>query len=367
MSSSNNKLLLLTMFSVGFLIGGAVGFVGVNQQQQQHQIHDIENDQEQEIDDDDITVVNCKFYNKQSYLSSHHTSFPSPHSSLSNSPTSSVIPKLHQLHIHQKELYKKQQTLHSYIITFNHKYTCLLTETNVFKGYSCLQMSKSKEKLDLLQQKIKCKGKSVSDNINGGFGYILEIKNYMKMQMAEMKWLEQFKETYEEKLENSMKELDKMKEEFNEFNANPVIHRRRHRKIRRSSGINAENKEQDGENEFCTINPISNSTYENSTPSFVPLSASIQSAPPSPPHFKTPSRIVPTNYGSEIKLKLMTTEDKVLRSSNIRERYMKYRPTISSRLNPVRRCELGLRSSVGVLSPRYLSDVKMDTGYNEDV
>ncbi|CAG8591753.1 6130_t:CDS:2 [Funneliformis mosseae] len=149
-------------------------------------------------------------------------------------------------------------------------------------------------------------------------------------------------------------------------NANPVIHRRRHRKIRRSSGINAENKEQDGENEFCTINPISNSTYENSTPSFVPLSASIQSAPPSPPHFKTPSRIVPTNYGSEIKLKLMTTEDKVLRSSNIRERYMKYRPTISSRLNPVRRCELGLRSSVGVLSPRYLSDVKMDTGYNED-
>lgn len=99
-------------------------------------------------------------------------------------------------------------------------------------------------------------------------------------------------------------------------NANPVIHRRRHRKIRRSSGINAENKEQDGENEFCTINPISNSTYENSTPSFVPLSASIQSAPPSPPHFKTPSRIVPTNYGSEIKLKLMTTEDKVLRSSS---------------------------------------------------
>src|SRR4051794_3687631 len=118
MSSSNNKLLLLTMFSVGFLIGGAVGFGGVNQQQQQHQIHDIENDQEQEIDDDDITVVNCKFYNKQSYLSSHHTSFPSLHSSLSNSSTSSVIPKLHQLHIHQKELYKKQQTLHSYIITF---------------------------------------------------------------------------------------------------------------------------------------------------------------------------------------------------------------------------------------------------------
>ncbi|CAI2172019.1 5636_t:CDS:2 [Funneliformis geosporum] len=213
MSSSNNNLLLLTMFSVGFLIGGGVvGFVGVNQQQQHHQIHDVESDREQDIDDDDITVVNCKFYNKQSYLSSLHSTLFT-----SNSPTSSVIPKLNQLHIYQKELYKKQQTLHSYIISFNHKYTCLLTETNVFKGYSCLQMSKSKEKLELFQEKIKCKGKSVSDNINGGFGYILEIKNYMKMQVAEMKWLEKLKETYEEKLENSMKELDEMKEKFNEF------------------------------------------------------------------------------------------------------------------------------------------------------
>ncbi|CAI2172021.1 5637_t:CDS:2 [Funneliformis geosporum] len=161
--------------------------------------------------------------------------------------------------------------------------------------------------------------------------------------------------------------------------ATSVLHRHRHRKIRRSSDINTDNKpkEQVGENFkqpisndlSCTKYPSSNSrsTYEHSTPAFVPLSASIQSAPPSPPHFTTPSRIVPTNYGSEIKLKLMTREDKVLRFSSIREQYMKYRPTISSRLNPIRRCELGLRSSVGVLSPRYLSDVKMDTGYNEDV
>jgi hypothetical protein len=60
----------------------------------------------------------------------------------------------------------------------------------------------------------------------------------------------------------------------------------------------------------------SKSAYANSTPDFVPLSASMQSAPPSPPHFKTPSRIVPTNYGSEIKLKLMTNEDKALRISS---------------------------------------------------
>jgi hypothetical protein len=46
---------------------------------------------------------------------------------------------------------------------------------------------------------------------------------------------------------------------------------------------------------------------------------------------------------------------------------MKFRPTISSGLNPIRRCELGQRSSVGVLSSRYLADVKMDIGYNEDV
>ncbi|CAB4389562.1 hypothetical protein RhiirA5_365960 [Rhizophagus irregularis] len=161
------------------------------------------------------------------------------------------------------------------------------------------------------------------------------------------------------------------------------IHRYRHRKIKRSSSRTRyfeDKQREEGSSQNKTTKSISHSSslqsiksplqsksaYANSTPDFVPLSASIQSAPPSPPHFKTPSRIVPTNYGSEIKLKLMSSEDKALRLSNMKEQHMKFRPTISSRLNPIRRCELGQRSSVGVLSSRYLADVKMDIGYNED-
>jgi hypothetical protein len=111
------------------------------------------------------------------------------------------------------------------------------------------------------------------------------------------------------------------------------IHRYRHRKIKRSSSRtkNFEDKQkEEGSSQNKTTKSISNSSsfqsnksplqsksaYANSTPDFVPLSESIQSAPPSPPHFKTPSRIVPTNFGSEIKLKLMTSEDKALRLSS---------------------------------------------------
>ncbi len=102
-----------------------------------------------------------------------------------------------------------------------------------------------------------------------------------------------------------------------------TIHRSRHRKIKRSPNINSNNLEDNrgqkvSDKPTKSISSLKNnktprSAYENSTPDFVPLSASIQSAPPSPPHFKVPSRIVPTNYGSEIKLKLMTNEDKALR------------------------------------------------------
>ncbi|RIA94740.1 hypothetical protein C1645_759497 [Glomus cerebriforme] len=241
MSSSNNNLLLSTVFTVGFIVGGVVvRFVGDNNSkgsQQQILIDDIEGDLEKEIDDDDITVVSCKCYkthfSKSSF--SHHSSslsissLYSSYSSLSNFLTSpdspksltstfDLITKLNQLHTYQKSLYKKQQTFYSDTISFNHQYTCVSKETNMFKDYSCLQISKSKEKLDFLQHKIKSlqssffKGISTLENIN-----ISEINNNMKMQIAELKWLENFNEIYKEKLENFIKNLDEMKNNFNEY------------------------------------------------------------------------------------------------------------------------------------------------------
>lgn len=230
MLSSNNSLLLSTVFTVGFIVGGViVSLIDVKKKnnkesQQQILIDDIENDQ----GDDDITVSNCKYYKKHFTKSSfssprHHSPSPSIsslHSSLSNFLTSpnpfisihEFITKLNQLHVHQKNLYKRQQTLQSDTISFNYHYTYLLTETNVFKDYSCLQISKSKEKIDLLQQKIKS---LQSSSVN--YEYISEINNIMKIQIAEMKWLENFSEMYEEKSENFMKNLNEMKERFNEY------------------------------------------------------------------------------------------------------------------------------------------------------
>ncbi|GES89081.1 hypothetical protein GLOIN_2v1522971 [Rhizophagus clarus] len=171
-SSSNSNLILSTVFTVGFIVGGVVvRFVGVNdskESQQQILIDDIENDQEEkEIDDDDITL----------------------------------------------------QTFYSDKISYNHQYNCLITEINVFKDYSHLQISKSNEKLDFCRQNIKSlqssflKGISTLEKIN-----ISEINNNMKFQLAEMKWLENFNEIYKEKLDNYyMKNLDEMKRKFNDY------------------------------------------------------------------------------------------------------------------------------------------------------
>ncbi|GBC09207.1 hypothetical protein RclHR1_08690010 [Rhizophagus clarus] len=245
-SSSNSNLILSTVFTVGFIVGGVVvRFVGVNdskESQQQILIDDIENDQEEkEIDDDDITLVSCKYrckshFSKSSFSSSSSiASLYSSYSSLSNpslsefitSPDSSnsfistydLITKLNQLRTYQKNLYKKQQTFYSDKISYNHQYNCLITEINVFKDYSHLQISKSNEKLDFCRQNIKSlqssflKGISTLEKIN-----ISEINNNMKFQLAEMKWLENFNEIYKEKLDNYyMKNLDEMKRKFNDY------------------------------------------------------------------------------------------------------------------------------------------------------
>ncbi|CAB4412069.1 unnamed protein product [Rhizophagus irregularis] len=240
-SSSNSSLLLSTVFTVGFIVGGVVvRFVGVNDNkgsQQQILINDIE---EKEIDDDDITVVGCnycykKHLSKSSFSSSSSTSsIYSSYYSLSNpslsdfltppdSPnpftsTYNLITKLNQLRTYQKNLYKKQQSFYSDTISFNHQYNCLITEINVFKDYSLLQISKSKERLDFLQQKIKSiqfsflKGISTLENID-----ISGINNNKKFQLVEIKWLENFNEIYEEKLDNYTKNLDEMKRRFNEY------------------------------------------------------------------------------------------------------------------------------------------------------
>jgi hypothetical protein len=252
-SSSNSSLLLSTVFTVGFIVGGVVvRFVGVNDgvndgindgvndskgTRQQILIDDIENDQEKEIDDDDITIVSCKYCYKKHFsksslssISSIYSSYyslsspslseflTSPDSPNSFTSTYDIITKLNQLRTYQKNLYKKQQSLYSDTISFNHQYNCLITEINVFKDYSHLQISKSKENLNFLQQKIKSlqssflKGTSTLENIN-----ISEINNNMKFQLAEMKWLENFNEIYNEKLDNYMKNLDEMKRNFNEY------------------------------------------------------------------------------------------------------------------------------------------------------
>src|SRR6266498_3490199 len=99
MLSSNNNLLLTTIFMLGFIVGGVVG---ITWQQIILLIYNIKNDKKQ-----DLIVINYKYVKKHlSFFSNFFTS-----SNLSNSFTLSIyimFTKLNQLHIYQKDLYKKQ-------------------------------------------------------------------------------------------------------------------------------------------------------------------------------------------------------------------------------------------------------------------
>ncbi|CAG8539735.1 1070_t:CDS:2, partial [Dentiscutata heterogama] len=73
---------------------------------------------------------------------------------------------------------------------------------------------------------------------------------------------------------------------------------------------------------------------------------------------KSPSRIIKTKQGCEIKLKRMTESEKYIRKSATR-------PTISSLLRPNRMVEIGKCNLVLVPSERYLINGKVDGGLNE--
>ena len=92
MSSSNNSLLLSSVFTVGFIVGGVVArFVSLNNNKELPHRFLIGNDREKEIDDDDITVVSYEYYNNKSSCHSSSSSFSSLYlsfSSLSNFLTS---------------------------------------------------------------------------------------------------------------------------------------------------------------------------------------------------------------------------------------------------------------------------------------
>ncbi|CAG8629335.1 6148_t:CDS:2, partial [Acaulospora colombiana] len=113
-------------------------------------------------------------------------------------------------------------------------------------------------------------------------------------------------------------------------------------------------------------NKISND-FDNESPdvlSYTPILAARCSQKPSPPD-ETPSRYMTTKEGVDLKLKLMTRQQQVIRSVGFKEEYLQSRPTISSPLAPVRKAEIGKRNAIGVLSPRYLDDGKKDKSLNE--
>ncbi|CAG8645005.1 9191_t:CDS:2 [Dentiscutata erythropus] len=79
---------------------------------------------------------------------------------------------------------------------------------------------------------------------------------------------------------------------------------------------------------------------------------------------KSPSRIIKTKQGCEIKLKRMTESEKYIRKSALSS-YEATRPTISSLLRPNRMVEIGKCNLVLVPSERYLINGKVDGGLNE--
>ncbi|KAF0447601.1 hypothetical protein F8M41_002772 [Gigaspora margarita] len=79
---------------------------------------------------------------------------------------------------------------------------------------------------------------------------------------------------------------------------------------------------------------------------------------------KSPSRIIKTKRGCEIKLKRMTESEKYIRKSALSS-YETTRPTISSLLRPNRMVEIGKCNLVLVPSERYLINGKADGGLNE--
>ncbi|CAG8521593.1 23838_t:CDS:2 [Cetraspora pellucida] len=79
---------------------------------------------------------------------------------------------------------------------------------------------------------------------------------------------------------------------------------------------------------------------------------------------KSPSRIIKTKQGCEIKLKRMTESEKYIRKSALSS-YEAVRPTISSWLRPNRMVEIGNRNLVLVPSERYLTNGKVDCGLNK--
>ncbi|CAG8788560.1 10675_t:CDS:2, partial [Racocetra persica] len=81
---------------------------------------------------------------------------------------------------------------------------------------------------------------------------------------------------------------------------------------------------------------------------------------------KSPSRIIKTKQGCEIKLKRITESEKYIRKS-VLSSYEAVRPTISSWLRPNRMVEIGNRNLVLVPSERYLTvtNGKVDCGLNK--
>ncbi|CAG8750266.1 1624_t:CDS:2, partial [Acaulospora morrowiae] len=122
------------------------------------------------------------------------------------------------------------------------------------------------------------------------------------------------------------------------------LHEERHRKVC-SDLKDLElpiDSSQEHENSTLLIDHNNEST---NTPSYTPILAARSSQKPSPPD-ETPSRYMTTKGGANIKLKLMTQQQKVIRSVDFKGNYLQSRPIISSPLAPVRKAEINKRNAV---------------------